>query len=154
MLQINQTTTALLGGRLYPHGIFTYDWTTNEYTKHPKGFKGSRQFSSCALLEGENGRKLVVIAGGNYEGMEVWNPDDETVQILTPDFPPQTMKDAPQLISIGSGAGLILYQAENQEKVQGIWRYFQEINTWTKVGDMIFARNDFVALPVEGLNCD
>ena len=96
----------------------------------------------------------MVIAGGNYEGMEVWNPQDETVQILTPDFPPQTMKDAPQLISIEGGAGLILYQAENQENVQGIWRYFQEINSWTKVGEMIFARNDFVDLQVEGLNCD
>lgn len=151
---MNETTTALLGGHFYPHAVITYDWTSRVYTKHAKGFKGSRQFSSCALINSQNNEKLVVIVGGNYEGMEVWNPQDGSIQMLTPEFPAQTMKDAPQLVAIDGGTGLIFYQAENQENVQGIWRYFYDSNTWTKVGDLIFARNDFVALPVDGLNCD
>ena len=66
--------------------------------------------------------------------------------------------DLPQLISILDGAELIFYQAQEEDpegrnNEKGIWRYQGSENSWTRVGEMIFARDDFVALPVDNLEC-
>ena len=58
------------------------------YTKHKPELGGDRRGSACAVVIGQNGEKLVAVAGGISSGMEAWNPADESVQILTTNFPP------------------------------------------------------------------
>ena len=124
-----------------------------EYTKHSPELTGRYLYSSCALLKGDNGEKLVALVGGNTSpGMEVWNSNDGTVTTLTTDFPPKS-DNAPFLVSVSDGEELIFYEAHNSNNQKGIWKYFQSNNTWTKIGEMIFARDDFVVLPVTGMTC-
>ena len=127
-----------------------------EYTKHTSLLSDDRRFSACALLKGENGEKLIAVASGVSAGMEVWNPVDGSVKTLTPNFPPITEEmRTPKMISINDGSELIFYEAVVRpfELARGVWKYSQSNNTWTKLGDMLFARDDFVVLPVEGVSC-
>ena len=151
--KINDTTTGLLGGKNLKNGILTLDWTTMNYTMHSEEFSDGCYFSSCALLKGLNGENLVAVAGGaNLPGMKVWNPDDGSVKFLTTDFPPGFQ--GPAMISIKNGEELIFYEAyNNNESEKGIWRYFQYNNSWTKIGEMLFPRFVFAALPVTGMSC-
>ena len=111
--------------------------------------------STCAMVTGSNGEKLVVVAGGHSSGMEVWNPIDGSVNILTPDFPLATGAGLAQMISIKNGRELIFYEAAEKPESErnGIWKYDVGTNTWTKIGEMKIARNDFVVLPVDNIPC-
>jgi len=153
LFQLNETTTGLLGGINNKHGILTFDWITMNYTMLTEELSDGCYFSSCTLLKGINGENLVAIAGGlNLEGLKVWNPDDGSIKVLTTDFPPGVQ--GPAMISINRGEDLIFYEAYyNNETQNGIWRYFQSNNTWTKIGEMLFPRYLFVALPVTGMSC-
>jgi hypothetical protein len=126
-----------------------------EFTKHTVELNRSRTFSTCATITGSNGEKLVVVAGGYSSGMEVWNPIDKSVKILTSDFPLATGAGLPQMISIKNGKELIFYEAAEKPESErnGIWKYDVATNTWTKIGEMKIARNDFVVLPVDDISC-
>ena len=153
-LQINETTTAFLGGLNNYHAITTFDWTSKTYTSHETELTGSRVYSSCALLNGENGEKLVAVASGSSPGMEVWNPNDGSVKTLTPDFPYKVLVGSGQLVSVQDGAELIFYQDLNNNYEQGVWKYTQADGSWLKIGDMLHPRAAFVALPVPNLTCN
>jgi hypothetical protein len=126
-----------------------------EFTKQTVELNTSRTTSACAMVTGSNGEKLVVVAGGYSSGMEVWNPIDGSVNILTPDFPLATGAGLPQMISIKNGRELIFYEAAEKPESErnGIWKYDVATNTWTKIGEMKIARNDFVVLPVDDISC-
>ena len=61
-LQINETTTAILGGFEEPHRILTYEWATGTYRKMEAQLEGARTESACALATDAMGQKLVLIA--------------------------------------------------------------------------------------------
>lgn len=128
-----------------------------EYTLHSTEFVQERRKSACALLKGEKkGEKVLAIAGGfNAPGLEVWNPADDSVTMMTPDFPPESVDslDRPQMISVKDGTELIYYRATNYLEERGIWKYFQSNNTWIQIGELLHARGDFVVLPVRGVTC-
>ena len=107
--------------------------------------------SVCGLVTGPDGELLVAVAGGTKDGMEAWNPVDGSVRWLTPDFPKAFQYGIPQLLSVKDGRYLIFYEAEYHYR--GVYRYTGPSNTWTKIGEMTEARNDFAALPVQGISC-
>jgi hypothetical protein len=126
-----------------------------EFTKHKVELNRSRTMSTCAMVTGSNGEKLAVVAGGYSSGMEVWNPIDGSVNILTPDFPLGNGGGLAQMISIKNGKELIFYEAAEKPESErnGIWKYDVATNTWTKIGEMKIARNDFVVLSVDDISC-
>ena len=119
------------------------------YTYHKTVLIGDRQFSSCALMKGDNGENLVAVAGGLSPGLEVWNPADGSVKLLTADFPKHSL-DTPQMISAEQGRKLIYYDTQPRT---GIWHFNMDSKNWTKIGDLFVARDDFVALPVPNIAC-
>jgi hypothetical protein len=142
-----------MGGQYYQNRILTLDWTTMDYTVRTEEFSDGCFFSACALMTGINGENLVAVAGGlNLPGMKVWNPEDGSVTNLTEDFPPGFA--GPAMISIKNGRELIFYESYKTGSFEkGIWRYNLSNNTWNKIGEMLFHRFIFVALPVSGLSC-
>ena len=90
-----------------------------EYTKHTSQLIGERSYSSCALLKGSEGEVLVAVASGNSAGMEVWNPADGSVKMLTSDFP-KYAGEFPQLISVNDHSELIFYESYSGSQAKGI----------------------------------
>jgi hypothetical protein len=119
LFQINETVTAFLSGGNDPRRILTFDWATMEYTKHTSRLIGERRLSACSLLKGSDGEVLVAIASGVSFGMEVWNPANGSVQMLTSDFPPRT-SEFPQLISVNDHSELIFYESYYPSQAKGI----------------------------------
>jgi hypothetical protein len=105
---------------------------------------------SC--YEGISGEKLVAMAGGTANGMEVWNSANGSVSTLNSTFP--WVGASPQMISVNGNSELILYEsAFSSGSPKGIWKFSQVTNSWTKLGEMLQARGYFSALPVEGVSC-
>ena len=123
-----------------------------EYTKQDQVFQNDRRFSACAKLKGQNGETLIAVAAGIGSGMEVWNPANGNVTLLTPDFPVTYSAGFPAMVSVNQGSNLIYYEA--RDKGKGIFKYDVSDNNWTKIGEMLEARDDFAALPVFGIECD
>jgi len=148
-------TTGFFGGLNNPKRILTLDWTTMEYTEHESQLYGTRTSSACALLNGVNGETLVAIAGGLSPGLEVWNPIDDTVRVLTAEFPKMSSYPykTPFVQSVNGATELIYYEEFEKEGTSGVWRYFQGNNSWSKIGELLIARDDFVALPVSDIAC-
>ena len=123
------------------------------YTRQKAQLTGDRRTSACALLKGKDGETLVAIAGGPTPGMEVWNPANGSVKTLTTDFPSGSGYGR-QMLSVKGGSELIFYEFDwTSPFAKGIWRFSQVTGSWTKVGEMILARGNFVVLPVDGLAC-
>ena len=118
-----------------------------EYTKHVPELSRYRFSSSCAVLNGENGEKLVAIASRYSSGMETWNPNSGTVNNVTIDSP-LASGNYGQMISIEGGDQLILYLDT------GIWNYFRSNNSWIKLGNMLQPGLRFVALTVKKISCN
>ena len=142
-----------MSGSKDSHRILTFDWTNMEYTKHTSQLIGSRKRSACALLKGSDGVVLVAVASGYSAGMEVWNPADDSVKMLTSDFP-KYASEFPQLISVNYHSELIFYESSASDgNPQGIWQYSTLTGNWTKIGDMLFSRGSFSVIPVDGVSC-
>jgi len=76
---------------------------------------------------------------------------DGSVKMLTADFPEKSgINHTPQMISIKEGRELIYYDSMPRT---GIWRYDLDNKSWIKIGDLLVARDDFVALPVHNIVC-
>ena len=140
--------TGFFGGSNNQAAITTFNWSSMQYTSHSPELNIDRSDSTCTLLNGDNGEKVVAIAGGRSMGMEAWNPIDQTVKYLTADFPPANHAGCSQMLSIQSGEQLILY------KDGEIWNYFQVNNSWVKIGNTIQKRVNFLALPVKKISCN
>jgi len=108
---------------------------------------GNRQYTSCALVKGDNGEDFVAVAGGMSPGLEVWNLADGSVKMLTENFP-QISNYIPQMISIEQGRKLIYYDSRPQNE---IWQFDLDSRNWTKIGDLLVARVDFVVLSVPNI---
>jgi hypothetical protein len=153
LFQLNETITAFFAAEGDSHRIVTLDWTTLQYTRQDAQLSGDRRTSACALLKGENGQQLVAVAGGPSPGMEVWNPQDGTVQTVSEDFPSGTGYGR-QMVAVKGGSELIFYEFDMPAPyAKVIYKYSQLSNTWTQIGEMILARNQFVVLPVDGIVC-
>ena len=119
----------MFGGTYDNGAIITFDWETMKYTKHTSRFTGKRKSSACSLLVNENGETLVAIAGGFSPGLEVWNPEDDSVRTLTPDFPLGSSQGYEQMISVNGDTELIYYEARiNSTVPKVIWKYHQTNN--------------------------
>ena len=126
------------------------------YTHHGDILQGYRQSSVCGLLKGDDGNDVVAIASGLSSGIEIWNPIDGSVKVLNDTFPPRCEDvQVPQLISVNNGLELIYYENWHFtiDDNKGIWKFHQSNNSWNKIGEMLFPRDDFVALPVNDLTC-
>ncbi len=89
-----------------------------EYTKHTSQLIGARRWSACALLKRNEGEVLVAVASGESAGLQVWNLVDDSVKMLTPNFPPLTT-EFPQLISAMDNSDLIFYESYSPSKAKG-----------------------------------
>ena len=119
-----------------------------ELTRHVPELSGNRVFSSCAVLNSENGEKLVAVASGYSPGMETWNTNNGTVKYVTTDFPHSFSGGYAQMISIDSGNQLLLY-------IEGeIWNYSQASKSWIKIGNMLQFRINSLALPLKNITCN
>ncbi len=126
------------------------------FTKHEQTLFHNRRYSACALLKGANGEKIVAIAGGISAGMEGWNPDDGTQKVISKDFPPSSgYNRSAKMISVNGNSELIYYDTIRGEYIpdKGIWKFNFSNNSWTQIGEMFEARDDFVVLPVSGISC-
>jgi hypothetical protein len=145
--------TVFLSGQNDAFRILTFDWTTMQYTKHSAVLSGFRLGCTCALLKGSNGEILVAIAGGFSQGMEAWNPVNDSVVTLTTEFPLSSI-EVPQMISVNGNTDLIFYESSaSAGNPQGIWKYSSSTGNWTKIGAMLFPRGSFSVLPVDGVSC-
>ncbi len=152
-MQINATTTVFFSGAQDTTRILTYDWTTLQYTKQSARLSGDRQLSACTLLKGAKGETLVAVASGHTQGMEAWNPADNSVVTLTSNFPLATV-EYPKMISVNGNSELIFYEAYAMEgQPKGIWKYSALTGKWTKIGSMLAPRGSFNVLPVESMSC-
>jgi hypothetical protein len=141
-----------------PFGILTYDWTTMQYTKQSARLSGDRVSSACALLKGSSGTLLVAVAGGISQGMEAWNPADDSVATLTAEFPLPSEDvytyEYPQMLSVKGNTELIFYESSTSNgSPKGIWKYSTLTSNWTKIGEMLFPRGSFSVVPVDGVYC-
>ena len=153
ILQVDESITGFFGGLNDPTGIETFDWKSMTYTYHGAKLSGKRQFSACALL---NGNSEVAVVSGLTAGIETWNTIDGSTKVLNATFPRASGNaQTPQLISVKNGLELIYYETWHMDSPdKGIWKYTLTTNTWSKIGEMAFARDDFVALPVKDLSCN
>lgn len=99
--------------------------------------KMDRYHSSCGLIVGKNGQKVVAIVGGyTKKGMELWNPRSKSVELLWDVVPPEL--GASQSINSGSmltikgGTEFIYYGGYHGKSYDGIWKYVALYNNWTK----------------------
>ena len=100
-------------------------------------------------MKGDNGENLVAVAGGMSPGLEVWNPEDGSVKVLTADFPEKSV-ETPQMVSVEQGRKLIYYDGKPRT---GIWHFYMDSKNWTKIGDLFVARYNSIALPVPNIGC-
>ena len=127
-----------------------------QYTWHGDILQDDRQFGSCALLRGDDGNEVVAIASGLSSGIEIWNPVDGSIKLLNDTFPPiSEINSTPKLISVNRGLELIFYETWHfhADENKGIWKFHPSDNSWSKIGELLFARDDFAALPVNKLTC-
>jgi hypothetical protein len=82
--KLNDSMTVIIGGVNNRRSIVTFDWITMEYTEHNSTLIKERVRSSCSVVKNREGQKVVAIAGGatNTTGLEIWNPADDSVQLL------------------------------------------------------------------------
>ena len=65
------------------------------------GLSGQRYNSACALVKNLNGDLLVAVAGGSYpgsKGLEVYNPKDGSVTLLSEYLPQEEASDTQVLL--------------------------------------------------------
>jgi len=87
--------------------------------------------------------------------MEVWNPLDGTVKTVSEDFPAaSTINHGSKLVSINNGAQLIFYEgATDKTDSKGIWKFDSATSSWSQIGELLLARDDFAVLPLKDVSC-
>ena len=95
---------------------------------------------------------MVAIAGGNSDGIEVWNLANGSVTTLNSTFP--LSAPHPNMIAVNGNTELIFYEScISPGMPKGIWKFSQVNNTWAKIGEMLYKRMSFSALAVEDITC-
>ncbi len=123
--------------------IITFDWTTQQYTKQASRLLKDRLYCACSLLNASNGQKLVAIADKTG-----WKFGIRPTGLSRP-WP--VFSDL-VMISVKQNSELIFY--ETAYAVQGIWKYYQVNNTWSKIGKRLGSAGCcFEVLPVTGISC-
>ena len=125
-----------------------------EYSLLDEKLNSEHKYGTCQKIRGANGETLVAIASGISAGLETWNSEARTVTNISPDFPPLSGDfKSPKMLAIKGGAELIYYATGSGEVEKPIYKYFVANNTWIEVGEMLFGRDDFMALPVRDISC-
>ena len=150
--------TVILGGFNNRRRIVTFDWITMEYTEHNSTLIKDRYRNSCSVVKNRRGQKVVAIAGG--VGLEIWNPIDDSVELLSDLLPSEEevrmgLQDS-RMVPINGGTEILIYggsfggyQIQNK-----IWRYSFQNDSWDEFGKMMIEREEHVVLPVVGLQCN
>ena len=122
-----------------------------KYTKHSLELQGDRQYSSCALLNGKNGEKLIALAieGGYSTKLAVWNPNNGLIETVLSGIPEVT-----GMVSVKRGEELSVYQNYGTWGGDGIYKYVRTDNFHTRIGQLLTPRKWTVDLPVTGLSCN
>jgi hypothetical protein len=129
-----------------------FNWATMAYSLQVSYLTEDRTRAACALLKGTKGEKMVAIAGGNSDGIEVWNLANGSVTTLNSTFP--LSAPHPNMIAVNGNTELIFYESfYGVGSPKGIWIFSEVTNTWTKLGEMMNRRASFSALPVDGFTC-
>ena len=102
---------------------------------------------------------MVAIIGSdsaNSKGMEVWNPNDESVATFHDSLPHEQDGlglDGSQMISVNRGSELILYGGFAGQYLSDIWKYVVEDDTWVQIGNMTESRYGHLVIPVTNIKC-
>jgi len=101
---------------------------------------------------------VVAIAGG--VGLEIWNPIDDSVELLSDLLPSEEevrmgLQDS-RMVPINGGSEILIYGGSfGGSQIQNkIWRYSFENDSWDEFGKMMIEREEHVVLPVVGLQCN
>ena len=97
----------------------------------------------------------MAVAGGMSPGTEVWNPSDGSVVTVSEDFPIRsTIHRGAKMVSVKQGAELIFYESvTDQQHPKGIWKFDSGSRSWSQIGEMLLARDDFAVLPLKKASC-
>lgn len=96
-----------------------------------------RYYGSCGLILDKNGQKVVAIIGGyTGKGMEFWNPENSTIELLSDEIPPERsglvgLRNA-EIVPVNGGKEFILYGGWHGSTEIKIWKYVSLNNTWTR----------------------
>jgi hypothetical protein len=86
--------------------------------------------------------------------MEIWNPIDGTVTTQIDVLPSEVggggLEDA---CMVPRGREVLLYGGLAQTYSDEIWKFLLAENSWTKVGTMLYPREQLIVLPVKGIQC-
>ena len=155
--QISDNVTAILGGSKSPFIINVFDWATNIYTTNPFLLLRSRIGSACAVIKGTDGFSRVAVIGGESKGMEIWNPNDGTIEMVTDELPLEETSTKgimhSEALAINEGSEVLLFGGNKGSDHQGIWKYSVTENTWTRVGSLLAARSGHIVLPITNVSC-
>ncbi len=89
----------------------------------------------------KDGQPVVTIIGGVEGGMELWNPQTKTVELLWDVIPPEDGGTsglfASEIVILKGGQELLLYGGYHGSDPSGtyhngIWKYISANNTWTR----------------------
>ena len=95
-----------------------------QYNLQASRLSGDHSAGTCTLLKGLNGEKLIAIASGHSDGIEVWNPADGSVTILNSTFPLRNGRS--QMIAVNGNTELIFYESGySSSSFKGIWKFSQ-----------------------------
>ncbi len=78
----------------------------------------------------------MAIIGGYQKGMEIWNPQTKTVELLWDVIPPEEMGliglvDS-HMVTLKGGQELLLYGGLQGSYQDGIWQYISASNSWKR----------------------
>ncbi len=96
----------------------------------------NRYLSTCGLMMDKDGQPVVTIIGGDQRGMELWNPQTKTVELLWDVIPPEEGGEyslyASEIVIMKGGQEFLLYGGYQGSSQDRIWKYITAKNIWTR----------------------
>ncbi len=85
----------------------------------------------------KDGQPVVAIIGGFQKGMELWNPQTKTIELIWGTIPPEEGDSyglrGSSMVILKGGQELFLYGGSLGSSAQdGIWKYITANDTWTR----------------------
>ena len=113
----------------------------------------------------KDGQPVVLIIGGQgSKGMELWNPQTKTVELLWDVIPPEEGGPgglyASEIVTLKGGQEFLLYGGDHGGSyLDGIWKYISANNTWTRypmhfLGSGLIAKGAKVKFVIGGWGLD
>ena len=111
----------------------------------------------------KDGQPVVTIIGGGQKGMELWNPQTKTVELLWDVIPPEEGGTqgltASEIVILKGGQEFLLFGGYHGSYLDGIWKYISANNTWTRypmhfLGSGLIAKGAKVKFVIRGWGLD